>query len=98
MIIAPQVSSTLFGWDAKRKEFTVEASELGENGIGQIYDDACDVGFTMVSARTGKMATFYVISSERCQGEVTGWTMKATVETLRKQPQLEGVIVRVFND
>jgi len=98
MNIAPQVSSKAFTWDAKRQQFTIEASELGINGISPIYDDACDVGFTMVSAKTGKKATFYLVSSERYQGEFTGWTLKPTIETLRKQPQLKGVIVRVFND
>jgi hypothetical protein len=97
-IIAPRVSSKLFDWSAKDKQFTVEASTLGKNAIGQVYDDACDEGFTMVSARTGKTATFYLVSRERYQGEVTGWTLKPTGETLRKQPQLKGVTVRVFND
>lgn len=90
------VSSSLFSYDKSSKVFTSEMSTIG--GFGQIYPDACDAGFTMISAKTRKEATFYVSSSERAYGEITGWTLKPTPETLRKQPQLSNVTVRVFND
>lgn len=51
------ISTSLFHYEDGL--FTAEASDLPRDfRLGPIYDDACDVGFTLVSARTGKTRVF----------------------------------------
>jgi hypothetical protein len=67
MILNPApVSTRQFTYDAPTKNFAAELSDM--NGLGRVYDDACDVGFTMVSARTGRQVVF-VLAEEKRDGE-----------------------------
>jgi len=95
-IIAPKVDSSIFIYDVKTKTFVGEMSELGK--FGRVYDDACDLGFTMVSAKTGKEVTFVVNGTLREHGETVGWRLVPVTGTVRKMPTLAGVTVHVFND
>lgn len=95
-IIAPKVDSSIFIYDVKTKTFVGEMSELGK--FGRIYDDAEDIGFTMVFAETRKEVTFYVNGTIREHGENVGWRLVPIAGTIRKMPTLTGVTVHVYND
>lgn len=60
-----------------RKEsscFVAEISDLPEGPfMGQVYDDACDMGFMMESERTGKKLLFLYDMSDWNDGEIAGW-------------------------
>lgn len=84
----------------KNRVFVCEASDLGPNfTFVRIYDDAADAGFTMVSARTGKYANFYLVNTFRDgEGDVTHWLLKPTSEAIRRNPGLTGTEVHILND
>lgn len=67
MLLKPyRVSTKRFTYNAVTNTFTAEASDLGSNfRLGRVYDDACDMGFTLMSARTGKEVVFYLSHTER---------------------------------
>lgn len=50
------VSTRLFDYNAKDRTLSQEASTLRGNGwhTGQICNDSCDEGFTLISHRTGR--------------------------------------------
>lgn len=53
------ISTNRFRYDPVENVFTAEASDLGPSfRLGRIYDDACDQGFTLVSALTGREVVF----------------------------------------
>ena len=62
-----------------------------------IYDDACDYGFTMVSAKTGKVANFYFVGPLMSNGELGGWELAPTSEAIKNNPGLRGTKVFIFN-
>lgn len=47
------VSTRNFDWNKQTKTFVSFASDLGTLRMEQVYPDACDAGFTLVSERTG---------------------------------------------
>jgi hypothetical protein len=65
----------------------------------QIYDDACDIGFTLQSARTGVKSNFFLEHEEWDEeGELRFWRLHPTAETLRRCPTLKGTRVIIWND
>jgi hypothetical protein len=85
------------------KKWIGDASSLSLGGaavlFSRIYDDAADVGFVMVSERTGAEAIFALASEDRdAEGELVSYTLKPIPETLRLFPQLEGHEIVVLND
>lgn len=65
----------------------------------QAYPDAADIGFRVMSNKTGKVAMFAMDGDKRNdEGEVQWWDAVPTQETLRSNPNLKGWKVRVFND
>lgn len=73
--------STLFGPLNNPRTGTLNTLRLfvasqmhGTRHFGQVFDDACDWGFTMVSHRTGKEVVFgHYSTDEDDEGEVKGW-------------------------
>lgn len=65
MLLKPSPASTRkFTYDAKTRTFSAGVSDLGRAfRLGRVYDDSCDVGFTMVFSRTGKEIVFAVWDS-----------------------------------
>jgi hypothetical protein len=48
------------------------------NGFGRVYPDACDVGLTVISSKTGREIVFVVERTDRDdEGEVIGWTLRS---------------------
>ncbi len=61
-----ELSSSDFTWVAERKVFVSEISDFkGKNLEHQIFDDACDYGFVMKSAKTGKVVPFAFSTFEK---------------------------------
>ena len=91
-------SSKQFTWLPETRRFIAEVSELGANPFGQIYPDACDMGFVMISAVTGKESKWVEDSQIYDGDELAGWRFVPTDETVRKLPILKGVVVEILND
>jgi hypothetical protein len=41
-------------YHGRDNSMSAEVSELRDMRLGQVYDDACDLGFTLVSHKTGR--------------------------------------------
>lgn len=81
MIIGPRINADRFDYQQDSKTFVEEISTLSSGKPvklwGQLFDDACDLGFVLVSPRTGKEIPFYLSSTDQdCDGDVTGWNFK----------------------
>lgn len=88
------VSTRQFFYDASNAEFVGEASST--NGFGRVYDDACDEGLTLISARTGVAVTFVIDQTHRNEeGEVLYWRL---VPVATSKGEIPFVYVRLFND
>jgi hypothetical protein len=92
----PVHSSRMFTWGGDN--FTghiglVDASDFGSSRIaGQIYDDACDVGFIVHSERTGKDELFFHANSYRdTDGELRH-------DTFVNRPTKPMITIKIFND
>jgi hypothetical protein len=89
---------------AGKNELVAYVSDLEANNPikcvwGQVYDDACDRGFVIISVKTGKEAVFArdsVIADS--DGEVQAWRCIPTRDTLRRLPQLKGWTITLIND
>ncbi len=72
-----------------------EASCIGPvftRWFSRVWDDSCDLGFWMVSARTGQRVLFVLASEERNEvGELVAWKF----ESYGHEPKLT---LTVFND
>lgn len=95
--------SNCFTYDASTGKLVAEMSELshrvGGNIWDQIYEDACDLGFSIRSIATGKVVKFAVHKEEHDgDGDVTGWILKAVKDHRSYDPVLDKLIVVVFND
>ncbi len=79
---------------------SVEASDLGRDfRLGPVYDDACDEGFTVVSARTGLEAVFYAAREIRDrEGELQMHVFQITPESARMLGVPSTFRVEVYND
>lgn len=65
------VSGGRFHWHGN--EGVAEMSDLEIPGFGQVYDDACDEGLTVIGHR--ELVTFVVVGTNDNDGEVTGWRL-----------------------
>jgi len=82
--------------------FTIERSTLDHlGGLQRLYDDnSAAIGFVMLSAKSGKEATFALTGVEtRPDGEVTCWILNPTFSSYNKPgcSELQWVSVRVYN-
>lgn len=89
-----------FTYDPSTRTFFAEMSDLGPGVFDRAYSDACDLGFTLVSLRTGRVVD-YVISKEcldHADGGVVAWELTPTTDSLRRVPGASNTTVRIFND
>ena len=98
MLLAPsQVHHSRFHWDPETRRFVGEASDLGRNfRLGRVYDDACDVGLTIVGRHSNLV--FYMAQEIR-DGE--GDLMFTEFKVAPYQPKargLEDIVLRIYND
>ena len=92
MILHPApVSTRQLTYDAAKNEFVGDISDT--HGFGRVYDDACDEGLTLVSARTGREVVFVVTRTVRDNdGDVSFWLLAPAVSA---EPFYT---IRLFND
>ena len=93
-------SSRQFSWT--EKTLVSEASDLDNRHLERLYDDACDVGFSVKSERTGNVIVF-VMTSPFYHGhgedrELAGWHYVPTTESFRNVPECQGMEAKIFND
>lgn len=95
---ATRISSKDFTWNSKTQTFSTELSEFGHrnarcNTLAQIYDDACDIGFVMVSEKTGKEEVFAFVEAKKDEeGDLQ------FLKYVPANPKLRGISVLFFND
>lgn len=86
------VSTDRFVYDPERRVFSAFASDLP--AFARVFDDACDVGLSLVSARTGRAVPVTVDGTERdAEGDLLSWTLRPVAAADRG---LFAVVV--FND
>ena len=90
-----QILSNRFTWMPSEGHFTTFASDA-QFRLERIYQDACDVGFVMVSERTGKELTFYLDKEERDPSgeDIIAWHFKSD----SRDPLLKKLTATVWND
>lgn len=91
--------SSKFEYDKATRTFLVDISDLGPNPWCRPYSDAIDLGIDIVSAKTGKVATFVV------DGEVRGpdddiiyWVLKPTGTSKAQYLLPNELSMHVYND
>jgi hypothetical protein len=93
MILTPNpISSSRFSF--KGNTFSTEASDLGRSfELDRVYDDALDLGFSIVSAKTGKIAVFAFYNHEKDgEGDLVSWIFRCVT------PGLTHLKAVIFND
>jgi hypothetical protein len=94
--------SNQFAYDARTKVFTAESSELDQGGsqpvFEQVFDDACDIGLTMVSDRTGVEIRFYVSQWMMQEGDIVCWVLRPRKQDQIRHPSVAHCTIKIFND
>lgn len=92
-------------WHAETKTFSVFASDFGPIGslrlskfIPHGTDRTTNIGLFVVSHKTGKTARFYLDKEHVVDGELKSWYLRPTAESIRQTPELDGVLLIVYND
>jgi hypothetical protein len=80
-----------FVWIPETRTYVAEASDLGP--FGRVWDDACDEGLTLISARRNLEIVFTVEVTATEDNDILWWDL---IPADRKHPVTFGV--RVFND
>jgi hypothetical protein len=92
ILYPPTHSADLFTYE--KGMFIGEISSLGRPAMGEVYSDACDLGFYIKNPKTLGMQKFRIKSEERNETEVTHWILEPCDTKLRDM----GVLVTLFND
>jgi hypothetical protein len=103
MILRPApVQISTFTWDPRTRTLSAEASELPP--FGRVYDDACDVGFTVLGHHAEVVFALQEEHRDR-EGDVTHWTFvpakpgeRSRVTTAIKLGAPPAVSIVVWND
>lgn len=87
-----RVRTQAFTWVPQESLFVTEDSNLPRPS--RVFDDACDVGYTFVSERTGRALVIVQDHTERdADGDILWWTYRPLSRELRDK-----FAVRIFND
>lgn len=96
----PKHTTDQFSWDPKTKTFTAESSDLrwpiGYPKLGQVYDDAADEGFTLISSKTDKPCVLAIDHIDPNNDYAGGWWAITFRPATLAQRDLFKVVV--FND
>lgn len=84
------VSTRQFTWLADQRTYVGEISST--YGLGRVYDDACDEGLTLVSAKTGREVVFVVTETGVREGEIFDWTLRPAYD------KYLDVTIKLLND
>ncbi len=81
--------------------FTAELSDLGRDfRFGRVYDDACDVGLTLVSHATGREVVFAIENEMRGdEGDVLWIDLAPVLQGIDPRRHYHpNLTVRLYND
>lgn len=94
------ISTKQFYWDKTNTIFSAEISDLhGQNLFNRVFADACDVGFSLLSAKTGNVSDWKLVDvTKNYDDEITDWVFYPTLETVRRFPTLSNAKLIVIND
>lgn len=103
VICSTRHSSELFTWVPSSQRFVAEASDFTVgNYMSQVFDDACDEGFIIVSHRTGAEVLYVYDGRDEAGDETLGWKFKPfnrkTGRPVRLGEPGFGTSVYIFND
>ena len=71
-----QISTDDLTWWPKDRQFSGYISDVSRQGFmpqRPIWDDSCDVGFELKSAKTGKVVIFALEKIDEDEGDIHGW-------------------------
>jgi hypothetical protein len=72
----PRYSAARFTWDENRGSACASDLTKSINPFGRVFNDACDMGFRLVSPKTGREKLFTVTSETRnADNDVVLWTL-----------------------
>lgn len=99
----PTYSSGIFNYHKEDNTLVTEASDMAANAMhrhyGPAYDDAIDVGFSVLSEKTGNIARFVKCEEKYDdEGDLMWETFEMTPQSKRNFPDAATVRVIVFND
>lgn len=91
-------SSSKFTHNSRKKLLTADISDIS-NKFEQLYDDACDIGIALYNEGTRSVSYWHTgeLLKDR-EGELVGWVLRPTPETMRKCPATVGYTIRILND
>lgn len=93
-ILTPtRVSTERFTYDPASRIFVAEASDLPR--LSPVYDDACDFGLTLVSAKTGKEVVF---QEERNVYDGEGELVATVLGPVNARELAPGTEIHILND
>ena len=97
MIIGQPINTKDFSYFKNTNEFVSEISSIINSSrlFGQLYNDACDIGFVLVSEKTGKSQAYYLKEETMHEGDYQCWIFLPAVPVL---PALKDSKVIVYND
>jgi len=97
MILTPtRISTSRLSYDAATGIFAAEASDLPDPS--RVYDDACDVGYTLVSHRTGTEIVFaHVDTVKDREGDIMYFVFKPADFRLHASLR-DSLVLHIFND
>ena len=75
-LATPEVSLQHFSWCKEAGTLTAFASDFGPLGtewMGRLYNDACDVGFTIRSHHSSECQRFVLEREEVRDGDLVAW-------------------------
>lgn len=96
MLLHPtKLSTTKFLWCKEERMFVAEMSDL-QIVFNPVWDDAVDVGLTLISQWSGMEIVFVMIHEQIIDGDVIYWDLEpATPIFKRMAPK---IFIRIFND
>ncbi len=94
----PKLPTSKFTYIKENRTFVTEASDIHGFDPRRIYDDACDIGFYMVSDKTGKKILFVEEGPDyNDDNELICWNFSA--HCINENPEnLHDLVVRIYND
>jgi hypothetical protein len=89
------VSADRLMWHAETRSYVTEISDLGRRPFGQVWDDACDEGLTLISRHDGSEHVFVVHETVRdADNDIAYWLLVP----VSPRDRAAGVTVKIFND
>lgn len=100
--IGSKVSSRHFDFNRNTNEFVGEISLLQHGGINlfrRLWVDSGDIGFVMISAKTGKEVEFVLKETAKdADHDIKFWSFEPTHQARFYNPELRNVTVIILND